>query len=56
MCDHIILGAMLVPEVILTLAGLKMLTRVNETSLQIDAMSAAALGRIARLSQQTKTS
>ena len=54
MYDHVILGAMLVLEVILTLAGLKMLTRVNETSLQIAAMSAAALDQVARLSQQTK--
>ncbi|MBI3303716.1 MAG: hypothetical protein HYZ72_16750 [Deltaproteobacteria bacterium] len=53
MYAHVILGAMLVLEVILTLAG-KMLTRVNETSLQIAAMSAAALDQIARLSQQAK--
>jgi len=55
MYEHMILGAMLVLEVILTLVGLKMLTRVNETSLQIAAMSAAALDQVARLSQQVKT-
>ena len=54
MSDHLILGAMLVLEVILTLAGLKMLQRVNETSPQIAAMSAAALDQVARLSQQAK--
>lgn len=55
MYEHMIWGAMLVLEVILTLVGLKMLTRVNETSLQIAAMSAAALEQVARLSQQVKT-
>jgi len=54
MYDHLIWGAMLVLEVILTLAGLKMLQRVNETSPQIAAMSAAALDQVARLSQQAK--
>jgi hypothetical protein len=54
MCDQVILGARLVLEIILTVAGLRMLTRVNETSLQIAAMSAAALDQIARLSQQAK--
>jgi hypothetical protein len=48
----LILGIMLFLELILTLVGLRMLQRVNETTLQIAAMSAAALDQVARLSQQ----
>jgi hypothetical protein len=52
MSDHVILGAMLVVEVILTLVGLRILAHVSEDARQIATISQACLDQIARLSQQ----
>lgn len=54
MADHVLLGAMLTLQVVLTLVGLRMLSHVSQDAREISMVTKASLDAIALLLKEAK--